>query len=459
MEQVPLIDLLEPGAVLSVSDRRRLERLVVSSVSTDTRSLKQGDLFVAIEGERFDGHRFVDQALGRGAAGVVFAHSRLSLLRPLMSGSPALFLGVQDTRAVLGMMARRYVHCFPAVRIAVTGSAGKTTTTALIHRVLETRCRVASSPRSFNNDIGVPTSMFQVDRSTQVLVQEIGTNHPGEIENLSGILEQHHAVVTGVGPSHLEFFGSVEGVAREKKQALLCLPGEGAAFLNAEDPWFSFLGEGISARVRSFGLGGGDLHPRDVRVGLDGATFSLEGTAMKVAIPGLHGVLNATAAALVGFHLGLTAGEVKRGLGAYLPEPGRGRVLRGGGITVIDESYNANPLSVQAALQILQGARAPRKLFVFGDMLELGAEGDRYHRQVGEQALRRGVDLLLTVGPLAALAAGEFGARGGASRSFEAVEELIGALRGELKRGDLLLVKGSRRIGLERVVEALVETG
>ncbi|MFW6181296.1 MAG: UDP-N-acetylmuramoyl-tripeptide--D-alanyl-D-alanine ligase, partial [Spirochaetota bacterium] len=346
---------------------------------------------------------------------------------------------------------------FPAVRIAVTGSMGKTTTVALIHRVLGTRFRVASSPRSFNNDIGVPTSMFQVDRGTQVLVQEIGTNHPGEIARLSGILEQHHAVVTGIGASHLEFFGSVEAVAREKKQALLCLPGEGVAFLNAEDPWFSCLQEGIRARVRSFGLRRGDLHPRDVRVGLGGAEFTLEGTSMKVAIPGMHGVLNATAAALVGFHLGLTAGEVKRGLAAYLPEPGRGRVHRAGGITVIDESYNANPLSVQAALDILQVAGAGRKLFVFGDMLELGAEGERYHRQVGEQARQRGVELLLTVGTLAALAAREFAARGGDARSFDTVEKLVEALPGALKQGDVLLVKGSRRMGLERVVEALLE--
>lgn len=457
MEEVRLIELVEPGAVLFVSDRRLFAGLIVSSISTDTRSLKQGDLFVAIEGERFDGHRFVDQALSRGAAGVVFTHRKRALLRPLMKDSPVPFLGVPDTRETLGMMARKYARRFPVARIAVTGSVGKTTTTSLIHRVLEQRYRVAASPRSFNNDIGVPTSMFQVDRSIQVLVQEIGTSHPGEIAGLSRILEQDHAVVTGIGPSHLEFFGSVRNVAREKKQALTCLSEEGVAFLNAEDPWFSFLQQGIKARIRSFGLRKGELHPEDVRVDLDGTVFTLAGTPVKLAIPGLHGVLNATAAALVGFHLGLTSGEVKRGVENYLPASGRGRVLRSGGVTVIDESYNASPLSVSASLRTLEQATARRKLFVFGDMLELGGQGKRYHLQAGEEARMRGVHLLFTVGPLAALAAVEFRGRGGDARHFQTVEELIRDLRGVLGQGDLVLVKGSRAVRLERVVDALTE--
>jgi UDP-N-acetylmuramoyl-tripeptide--D-alanyl-D-alanine ligase len=438
------------------------EAYTVESISTDSRSLKKGDLFVALTGEKHDGHEFVAEALAKGVSAVLFETAKAERMRMLAAGrADVLFVGVESTRRALGEMARNHLGRLGARKIAVTGSAGKTTTTRLVGCVLERGFRVVSSPRSFNNEIGVPMTAFAAGTDTEYLVQEMGTNHPGEIGTLSRILRQDCAIVTNVGPAHVGFFGSVDAVAREKKSAVECLGSGGTAFLNADDGYFGFLSEGLRARVRSFGIERGDLRPdRILEVGAGSAEFVLGGVKVRAALAGLHGVLDATAAALVGMAAGISFEEIAKGLAGYAPENGRGNVHTVGDVAIIDESYNANPLSVRASLEHFGRVKPKaRGIVVFADMLELGEFAELHHRDIATDILRCGADTLFTFGELARVT-GEECRRLGLERvfHFRGVEEIAAALKREMIQGGVgrILVKGSRAMKLDRVVKILV---
>ncbi len=449
-------ELLHGVRIDSVSSRAEYERGKISSISTDTRSLKKGDLFIAIPGDRFDGHRFICDALEKGVKSVLFNTAKKALVQRHIEENPAvLFIGVGDTRKVFGSIAGNYSEKFSVQKIVVTGSAGKTTTKTLIQSVLSQRYRTRASIESYNNDIGVPKTLLSLDPETDVLVQEIGTNHPGEIRYLARIVRAQYALITNIGPAHVGFFGSEENIAREKKEALLALGPEGAAFLNADDRFFDFLQDGLAASVKTFGLTGGDVHPEKViETGIDKTKFALLGETVTAFVLGRHGIVNAAAAALVGLRFGLSAGEIRAGIESPVLERGRGTVFRKNGVTVVDESYNANPLSVSAALDYMGGISiSGRKIFVFGDMLELGDKSERYHRALSEQVLKNGIDLLFTYGSFAAIT-GESLADSGRTgvRQFDDLGELITELKREACQGDVILVKGSRAMKLERVV-------
>jgi UDP-N-acetylmuramoyl-tripeptide--D-alanyl-D-alanine ligase len=458
MQPVKLITLLERVKPEYVSDRRRLESLTVQSISTDTRSLKRGDLFVALPGERFDGHSFIGDALERGAAGVLFETGRREVVHSFLDAEQqALLIGVADSRNAFGKIAERYLSLFAPTKIVVTGSAGKTTTKGLAASVLSQRYRVVSSVRSFNNDVGVPKTILDVDEETEFLVQEIGTNHPGEIAVLSSIVHPDAALITNIGPAHIGYFGSERGIAREKKSALRALDRNGIAFLNADDAFFSYLKRGISARVLSFGIHRGDVRPdRITRIDVGGSEFELSGRKIVTKLLGEHGVLNAVAAACVGLHYGLSIDQIRNGIEAFRDESGRGNICTVSGVTLIDESYNANPLSVRASLGYLEGIRAEgKKYFVFGDMLELGDRAEHYHRELARDLAATGVTVLYTYGALARITGEELKKRGEREvRHFTDLGGLIATLRHELESGDVVLVKGSRKMGLERVVES-----
>ena len=464
MKKVKLRELLGNVPVGAVSDPAFFENFDVASISTDSRSLKKGELFVALRGQAHDGHEHIAGAVKGGASGVVYETAKLASFGGKFPRG-ILFVGVENTRNAFGRMAENYLRFFRLHKIAITGSAGKTTTTRLVASVLARKLRVIQSPRSFNNDIGVPKTLFGVDEGTEVLVQEIGTNHPGEIAYLSGIIRQDSALITNIGPAHVGFFGSVEAIAREKKDAIACLGREGTAFLNAEDAYFDSLRAGIEARVSSFGLSKGDLFPeRILDAGFERVEFVLEGQRMRARLSGLHGVLDAVAAALVGMSFGLTLEQIGAGIEDYSPEEGRGNVYDVGGVTLIDESYNANPLSVRASLECLGRTGAEgKKVFVFADMLELGEEAERYHQGVADDVLKNGISRLLTVGELAKVTGAACRGSGLAEvRHFQAVEDAAACLkdeieRGILKRGDVVLVKGSRAMRLDRVVRGLID--
>ncbi|MBN2324056.1 MAG: UDP-N-acetylmuramoyl-tripeptide--D-alanyl-D-alanine ligase [Spirochaetes bacterium] len=457
MQRTRLNRLVSESDTETVHSKKLFRSMSVSDISTDSRSLKTGDVFIAVKGDRFDGHDFIGEAVRRGAACVVYESRMRERIVPLFERSEQpLFIGVADTRKFFGTVAKNYIAHFDIEKIAVTGSCGKTTTRGLVSSVLSQRYRVVSSLKSFNNDIGVPKTMLQTDADTDILVQEIGTNSPGEIEYLSSIVEQDHALITNVGPAHIGFFGTEDGIAREKKSALVWLKASGTAFLNADDPYFEFLREGVRSRVKSFGLLRGDVVPkRPVARWLDHSEFMLQGVAVSVAVAGRHGILNAAAAAAVGLQFGCTLREIKKGIEDYEGEGGRGNIRTGGGTVFVDESYNANPMSVGAALDLISEVETEgRKAFVFADMLELGDRAEHYHALIARRVTDSGIDALFTFGTLSEITASECRAMGLKDVfHYEEIGALSRSLKEWVREKDLVLIKGSRAMRLERVLE------
>jgi UDP-N-acetylmuramoyl-tripeptide--D-alanyl-D-alanine ligase len=460
MQSVRLTKLVSGVKLFHISDEHLFRTFSVKSISTDTRSLINKDLFIALPGDRYDGHVFIPKAVECGAACVVFSMDKFDSIKPLFIKAPGtLFMGVEKTRSFFGKVARNYLRLFPVKKIVVTGSAGKTTTKGLIQSVLSQRYRVASSPQSFNNDIGVPKTIFQIDVETDILVQEFGTNHPGEIKGLSDIVKQDYALITNIGPAHIGFFGSEENIAKEKKCALEVLASDGIAFLNAEDKYYDFLRSDLKSQVKSFGLKKGDLHPdRIIHAGFNGAEIQLSGIIVRPHVMGDHGIINCTGAALVGMGFGLSLDEIKRGLEAYRDKSGRGTVHIQKGVTIIDESYNANPLSVSVLLRNVGNIPAKgKKILVLGDMLELGDKSEYYHRKVSEDIIKNGIGVVFTYGEMVR-ATGDALLNAGFDRvlHFTDIEELVNRIKNEGRGGDIILVKGSRGMKLERVVQGIL---
>lgn len=460
MQRTRLNRLVSETDTETVNLKRLFHSISVSDISTDSRSLKTGAVFIAVKGDRFDGHDYIGEAVKKGAVVVVYESRRWGLVGPVMErAKQVLFIGVSDTRRFFGTAAKNYTAQLDIEKLVVTGSCGKTTTRGLVASVLSQRYRVVSSPKSYNNNIGVPKTMFRADAGTDILVQEIGTNSPGEIEYLTSVIEQDHALITNVGPAHIGFFGTEDDIAREKKSALVRLKNTGTAFLNAGDPYFGFLREGISAHVKSFGLGGGDVvAERPVARWLDHSEFVLRGLPVSVPIAGNHGIVNAAAAAAAGLHFGCTPLEIKKGIEGYEGEGGRGNLHTSGRVTFIDESYNANPMSVGAALDLISGVETGgRKAFVFADMLELGDKAEYYHCMVADRVVDCGIDALFTFGPLSEITASRCKALGFKDVfQFEEIGTLSRNLREWVREKDLVLVKGSRAMRLERVLEYML---
>ncbi|UCB45660.1 MAG: UDP-N-acetylmuramoyl-tripeptide--D-alanyl-D-alanine ligase [Spirochaetota bacterium] len=457
MQSVKLSQLIHGKEIDFVTSNNHFQKAFVASISLDSRSLKKAEVFIAIPGEKFDGHSFIEDVLKKGASCVIFEIGKIDSVKTYFINYPScLFIGVNNTRKLLGSIAKRYLALFDVRKLVITGSCGKTTTKGIVSRVLSQKYRVVASRQSYNNDIGVPKTIFNINGKTDFLIQEFGTNSPGEIEYLSDIVEQDNALITNIGPAHIGFFGSVQNIVREKKAALSRLDESGVAFLNAEDSHYHDLTENIRSKVRSFGLKKGDLFPEKILdISLEKTDFILCGERMSAYVTGVHGVLNATAAALVGQHFGISAGEIKRGIEGFRSESGRGRLISKGGITVIDESYNANPLSVEVALSHLSELKVQgRKVFVFADMLELGEKSEYYHRAMADPILKSGVKALFTYGDFAAVTARTCEEKGleFVTRSTD-INGLKDRLRHYLNRDDLVLVKGSRAMKLERIFE------
>lgn len=423
-------------------------------VSTDTRTLERGALFVALRGERHDGHRFVADAAARGAVGAMVS---------ALSDAPLAQILVDDTRAALGALAHAWRESFTIPVVAVTGSAGKTTVKELIAAILAVGPsgrgrRVCVTEGNLNNDIGLPLTLMRLANEHEAAVVELGANHPGEIDRLARIALPTIGVITNAGAAHLEGFGSIEGVARAKGELLDHLPAEGCAVLNADDP---HLGEWrartAARRVLTFGRARGADFTVIGEPALDetGARFTMRapGGEIEIALPllGPTNVVNALAAAAAAHAAGCGHDEIAAGLARAAAVRGRMHAVRGrAGALVIDDAYNANPASARAALDYL-AARAGQRIFVLGDMLELGPEGPALHAEIGEYAKGR-CDALVAIGPLARRAADTFGA---AAEAYAEAPDAARALGAKLAPDVTVLVKGSRAMGLERVVAAL----
>jgi len=417
-------------------------------VSTDTRTLSQGNLFVALRGPSFDGHDYLDQARLRGAAAAAVSEPR-DVALPLLE--------VDDTRIALGALAAHWRARFAIPVVGLTGSNGKTTVKEMIAAIVA-RCGEALVTRgNLNNDIGVPLTLFGLDAGHRHAVIEMGANHAGEIAYLTRLVRPTVGLVNNAGPAHLEGFGSLDGVARAKGELFECLAPEAVCVINADDTYAGLWRELSGSRpVLDFGLQQRAAVQARWRGDLQGSEVELHTPAgaasVRLALPGQHNVMNALAATAVALALDISLQDIVAGLGAVRPVHGRWESLSGlNGLQLIDDTYNANPGSLQAALQLLAAADAEPWL-VLGSMGELGPEGRNLHRQMGEQARRNGVQRLFALGELAQQAAEAFGA---GAEVFSDVDALNRRLVQLARPGVLVLVKGSRAMRMERVVTAL----
>jgi UDP-N-acetylmuramoyl-tripeptide--D-alanyl-D-alanine ligase len=427
----------------------------IESVSTDSRTLKAGALFVALRGPRFDGHDHVQQARQRGAAALMVEHE-VPLDIPQ--------LRVVDTRRALGRAAAHWRSGLTLPVVAVTGSNGKTTLTQMIASIFshaygerDGRALWLATRGNLNNDIGLPLMLFELAAHHRAAVFELGMNRVGEIADLARMAQPTLAVVNNAQREHQEFLQSPEATARENGAVLAALPPEGTAVFPADDPcapiWRGLAG---LRRVIDFAASGPATVTARAQARAGGTELRIATAAgpidASLAVAGAHNVHNALAAAACCLGLGVAPQAIGAGLAAFRAVPGRGtRLATSLGATVIDDSYNANPDSVRAAIDLL-AAEAPPRLLVLGDMGEVGQQGPQFHREVGAYAKARGIESLLATGPLSRESVAAFGA---GARHFDEVQALIEAVQPRLRAGGTVLVKGSRFMRMERVVQAI----
>jgi UDP-N-acetylmuramoyl-tripeptide--D-alanyl-D-alanine ligase len=430
-----------------------------TGVSTDTRTLQPGDLFVALRGDRYDGHDFVAEAVAAGAAGGLFE-------RAIETALP--YVLVDNTRRALGELAAYWRRHFGIPLVAVTGSNGKTTVKEMIAAILAETGPGCVTRGNLNNDIGVPLTLLRLRATDRYAVVEMGMNHLGEIEYLSRMSRPTVAVITNAAEAHLAGVGSLEGVARAKGEIFAGLVREGVAVLNADDPFFAFWKTLASPhRVVSFGLGQpADVTARYAPAGLGGVVGGGGGQGYRlqlkttqgeidVRLPllGKHNVMNALAATAAAMEAGAALSEVRRGLEKLKAVAGRLEVKEGiSGARLIDDTYNANPGSLAAGLEVLREFEGERVL-VLGDMAELGAQAAAIHRRVGELARRLGIHRLYALGELTRETVAAYGK---GARHFDSPEALVDALKDCMHADMTVLVKGSRAMRMERVVAGLV---
>ncbi|MCY3771619.1 MAG: UDP-N-acetylmuramoyl-tripeptide--D-alanyl-D-alanine ligase [Gemmatimonadetes bacterium] len=429
----------------------------ITGVCSDTRRIREGNLFVAIAGERYDGHDFVPEAMRSGAcASLVAADWHEG--RPDRESPDGARIVVPEVLPALQAFAGWHRSRFELPVIAVTGSNGKTTTKNMIAAVLSERYRVFKTPGNLNSQLGVSEALFTLEEGHGAAVLELGMNRAGELDRLARMTRPSVGVITNVGPAHIEFFESIEGIARAKGEILDHLPADGRAILNADDLLVMKQSGRSPAQVTTFGRGAG-ADVRLVRSGteLSGSIFTLSnGAVFRTNLMGDHQVMNSVAAVAVGRLFGIDDKCIARALQRVGPTPMRMEYRQLGAVHLIDDTYNANPSSMKAALDAL-AATDGRKLAVLGDMLELGGTGKAAHREIGKHAA--GVaERIITVGDLArdiAEAAVDEGMRASRVVACSSNDEAAAVALAEIRDGDVVLVKGSRGMRMETVVESM----
>lgn len=422
---------------------------VVRGCSIDSRTIRPGELFFAIRGPLHDGHDYVGASLGRGAAAAVVSRA--------VQGADGLpLLRVADTASALRTVAGRARASWGGTVVAITGSSGKTTTKDITAALLAESMPTARSEGNLNNQYGLPLSLLRIPSDARAAVVEIGINHSGEMRPLARTAAPDISVVTNVGSAHLGNFGSVDEIGREKGKLVEALGERGTAVLNADDPRVSGFRKLHPGRVVTFGID----QPADVRAegveesGADGVRFRLAGQVLVSALPGRHSVYNILAAMAVARCLGLGPAQLADAVARLRPAAMRGTVRKSGGVTVIDDCYNANPAAMASMLEVLRRTAAARRIAVLGEMRELGEHSGELHREVGAAVSSAGVDYLVAVGGDAAQIADSAGVP---SEFHECPAEAARFLKGFVRTGDAVLIKASRGVGLERVRDPLLE--
>jgi len=419
-------------------------KVTVDAIVSDSRRVDYGTLFAALPGDQVDGHDFAEAAVQMGAVALL-VNRRLELDVPQ--------LVVPDVLRALGQLAGMLRQRLDPVVVGITGSNGKTTVKEMVASILRPVGEVLATRGNYNNELGLPLSLFALEPKHRFAVLEMGASKAGDIAYLAGIAHPDVGLVTNIGPAHLGGFGSFEGVARAKGEIYAALPADGCAVINADEPWQEIWRSANKAsRVLTFGKGAGaDVHvagtEQQPRIETPAGGFDL-----RLALPGAHNLLNAAAATAAALALDIDLDTIRRGLEAVEPVPGRLNFIgTEAGWTVIDDTYNANPASLYSALQVISGMQGTPWL-VLGDMKELGIDSPKMHREVGEAARAMGVARLFATGEMSVHAVDAFGE---GAEHFESREDLAASLRRQLHAGINCLVKGSRSMGMEQVVEAI----
>lgn len=423
-----------------------------ADVSTDTRTIKTGDLFVALVGENFDGHGYLEQARNSGAIAAVVSRDVDSQLTQLR---------VEDTRVALGELAAAHRAAFANPVVGLTGSNGKTTVKELLKAILERSGKVLATNGNFNNDIGLPLTLFRLQLDEDFAVIEMGANHPGEIAYLANIARPDVAILNNAGAAHLEGFGSLEGVAKAKGEIFENLSADGVAIINADDDFADYwMGKTSHCKRMRFGIDANDLDvsASDIAATEKGMRFCLhaDGKKTDVSLPlfGRHNVMNALAASAAAVALKVPVEKIAQALSEFSAVKGRLMPQRtANGALVFDDTYNANPGSLHAGIDVLV-SQTGEPVLVMGDMLEVGADSSKVHAQAGDYARQKGVKKLFAYGPQSVNAVTAFGDGG---MHFGSHAELIEELRKGIDGKSVVLVKGSRGMRMEQVVEALLD--
>ena len=415
-----------------------------TGITTDSRQVVPGMLFAALVGQTVDGHDYIQQATDRGAVAVLVE-------RKVPTSLPAL--QVADVLKALGILAAYWRSECPAKVVGITGSNGKTTVKEMVANILSQSGTVLATRGNFNNELGLPLTVFQLNKTHDYAVLEMGASNPGDIAYLAGIAKPDVGVITNIGPAHLQGFINVQGVARAKGEMFAALPPDGTAVMNAAEPWLE-LWQGVNKAGSVLYFNGEASDHIRARHEADHDVVSTPAGefSLRLPLPGEHNLTNALAATAVCLALDIPLAHIKTGLETVSPIPGRLSLKRAkAGWTVIDDTYNANPASLYAALQVLS-SQVGEPWLVMGDMKELGSDSRKMHAELGDAARSLGVKRLFALGEASAAAVDAFGE---GALHFKSRDELIAALRAVLNPGVACLVKGSRSMGMEHVVNAI----
>ncbi len=435
-------------------------------ISIDSRKISKNELFVAIKGENHDGHSFVEHVLGKGISGFVICKKDINKM-PVTKwkNKNITCVAVDDTTQALGNLARFQRRRSKASVIAITGSNGKTTTRGLVSSVMEQKFSTISTMGNYNNEIGLPLTLFRLSQHHEKAVVELGMNHLGEIRALSKIAEPDMGIITNIGPAHLEGVGSLDGVMQAKGELLGEIKKTGTAILNADDPKILNLAEKTHVPVLFFGFSEkAAVRALSVKSDKSETFFTLAlptgEISIQIGIPGTFMISNALAAAAAGYQAGLSLREIKKGLEQFQPSQGRMNIIKNKGVNIIDDAYNANPDSMKSAIHTLLSLKEKeRGILVLGDMLELGDHADSLHQEIGTLAAESDIHTLYATGNFAG--AVEKGARDGdmdADRIFTGThKEILEHLKKNITAKDWILIKGSRGMKMETIVKGFLK--
>ncbi len=426
--------------------------LELDNVTIDSRKVRDGSLFVPLLGEKLDGHDFINSALVHGASASLTE-------KPVRLSEPGTVIRVKDTRRALGDIARYYKQKYPVKSVAITGSVGKTTTKDLVYAVLSRRFRSYKTQENFNNDLGVPLTIFGIEKEHEMAVIEMGMNHFGEIDYLAGIAKPDIAIITNIGMSHIENLGSREGILKAKLEITNGFTDKNTLYVNGDDEYLKTVKGGSYKLVRFGTSPENDVYAKDITPrGLDGVDFTVVHPGGEFGAhltqPGTHNVYNALAAVCAGLHFGVAPEEIARGIEGCEYSGERLEIIKHKDIEIINDCYNASPDSIRAALKVLSYSDKPRKVAILGDVLEMGGFAADAHRALGKDALL--ADTLITAGKNARELAE--GARAAGMKdvvSYDSTDDLLKDIEKLVRPGDCVLVKASHGMKFIKITEAI----